>query len=553
MRALSALAFLVVFCLAGPYVAHGKSATGTIRQIVADYIDPDTGAITGGTSTFELVRGRRRTPLADDPSGRYIGGAKMRVSGYYDARGRLVPDPGVKGVKLKKKPPLTPAPATGHLVVVPMSFVDFPIQHTSQEIADTFNSETIAWPTHRGFFADASYGRFDLKVTVLPIQHSPFRANDIACDIGLAVQEALRLIDWQVIYTDTDVSFIDVIIPNEYDDHGNVLFCPDLPDHPERSTIGWAGLGYVGHGEGITPQGWMDLSGQMEKESHPSIPHETGHNLGLEHANSLECGQQVVGFPANLNACHNQEYGDRYDTMGSIGDFNAIHKRQLGWLHGSGHGQVYDTIQAAPSFPYIGTWHLSPMSEPQVDETARTTTGVPDVKALWLPLQTNPPSWLTLEARYGTKNDRVWGWLTNNDDSVLAGVIAHTTLSPGVLLPSGQPPPAAPYNAVSDHGGWLLWLQPSNDTNGGHHTGDAILRVGQSLVFYPWKVTVTKRDVVKRWTDVQIDDVRWFGAACPAAPAQCPPSPYTGEIGTCHRGQCCYHKPGLYFCEQTSP
>lgn len=63
------------------------------------------------------------------------------------------------------------------------------------------------------------------------------------------------------------------------------------------------------------------------------ISHELGHNLGVVHANSWECGQGVVFY----GQCTNIEYGNLYDVMGTGGTlhFNAYFKDTFQWLSGA--------------------------------------------------------------------------------------------------------------------------------------------------------------------------------------------------------------------------
>ncbi|WP_199878806.1 Ig-like domain-containing protein [Pseudoalteromonas sp. T1lg88] len=62
------------------------------------------------------------------------------------------------------------------------------------------------------------------------------------------------------------------------------------------------------------------------------LAHELGHNLGLLHANALDCSEGVFG-----GTCRTIEYGDSYDTMGSydMGYFNTFQKERLGWMAAS--------------------------------------------------------------------------------------------------------------------------------------------------------------------------------------------------------------------------
>ncbi len=70
--------------------------------------------------------------------------------------------------------------------------------------------------------------------------------------------------------------------------------------------------------------------------------HELGHNLGLEHANSLICNDKSVD---TFKYCTSNEYGDLYDNMGyGYGSsFNAPHKEALGWFN---PGQVEEVTQS---------------------------------------------------------------------------------------------------------------------------------------------------------------------------------------------------------------
>lgn len=62
-----------------------------------------------------------------------------------------------------------------------------------------------------------------------------------------------------------------------------------------------------------------------------TIVHELGHNLGLHHANSLQCGYGGIAVPVG-GWCKREEYGDRWDEMGSsTGQFSVPILKKLGW------------------------------------------------------------------------------------------------------------------------------------------------------------------------------------------------------------------------------
>jgi hypothetical protein len=99
-------------------------------------------------------------------------------------------------------------------------------------------------------------------------------------------------------------------------------------------SCGWSGLAYVGWG-----RAWINQSTNLLV-----IGHELGHNFGLLHAGSLDCGAVVIG-----GSCSASEYGEPFGIMGnqSAMHINAVQKRILNWIplsstptHGGG-SQTY--------------------------------------------------------------------------------------------------------------------------------------------------------------------------------------------------------------------
>jgi hypothetical protein len=92
---------------------------------------------------------------------------------------------------------------------------------------------------------------------------------------------------------------------------------------PGLSSCGFSGIAWIG-------QSGVWLNGNIS----PGVAdHELGHNLGLRHAGTLDCGTQIIG-----GTCTRSDYGDPYDTMGQAGanhHYNANHKAAIGYLAAS--------------------------------------------------------------------------------------------------------------------------------------------------------------------------------------------------------------------------
>ena len=137
------------------------------------------------------------------------------------------------------------------------------------------------------------------------------------------------------------------------------------------------------------------------------VSHELGHNLGLYHAHSLDCGADVMN-----DSCTVFEYGDVLDRMGaaSAGHFNAFQKTRLGWVDES----AATLISPASSGVYL------------LDSLSSQSGGA---KALRFPRYIDPATgntqWFYVEYRDGSGADE-FVLSSRYAQTVGGGVVIHT-------------------------------------------------------------------------------------------------------------------------------
>lgn len=117
------------------------------------------------------------------------------------------------------------------------------------------------------------------------------------------------------------------------------------------NACGWWGLGSVG---GNPSQAWIHSKYGF---SLAVVGHEMGHNFGLYHSHSMDCGSVAVAG----SGCSTSDYGDVFDIMGdaNAAHFNAFQKERLGWLD-AGASPPLTTVPAQAG---TATYSIAPIED----------------------------------------------------------------------------------------------------------------------------------------------------------------------------------------------
>lgn len=162
---------------------------------------------------------------------------------------------------------------------------------------------------------------------------------------------------------------------------------------PTISACGWAGMANVG---GARTRAWINGSFTLH-----TVGHELGHNQGLSHAHSRDCGSVTLG-----STCTVADYGDVADIMGSLraGQFSPFQKELMGWLN-DGVSPPIHTASAS------GRYSIEPYSSGSVGPKAiKIPRGVDG---------SGKPLWYYVEYRQPIGTDAVLGTVGNLTKGVL--------------------------------------------------------------------------------------------------------------------------------------
>jgi hypothetical protein len=243
------------------------------------------------------------TPL-DLPVRPDVLGPGMRVSvtgSVTTVAGSLVPDE-IDVLALSSQDNTGQSTKVNKVLVILMKFSNtgadpFPVS-TAQSVMTT-DATSVA-----NYYNEVSYGQQQLAVTITPWLTTTMAAPS-TCDwsgAGTAANAAATAAGYTATY-----------------DFRVYVF-------PKISACGWSGLGYIG----FPRYAYINGSGAMNTLV---VAHEMGHNFGLLHAASLDCGTLSIA----PSGCTSSEYGDPFDVMGNqrAMHFNAAQKNILGWFAAS--------------------------------------------------------------------------------------------------------------------------------------------------------------------------------------------------------------------------
>jgi MYXO-CTERM domain-containing protein len=176
-------------------------------------------------------------------------------------------------------------------------------------------------PSVRQYYVEVSYGQQDIGGSVFgPFDMPSFRG----CDTG-GMARTLR-----------------AMIPGTFDHYLWYM-------EPRAPGCGWSGLANTGTPQRPSRDTWYNNAAGCVV-----LVQEPGHNFGMAHSSAMKCpGAPFVDQPNG--ACQHQEYGDRYDPMGSAcRHMNAYQKVYEGWF---GKCNLVDA-------PSSGTFTIVPLELP---------------------------------------------------------------------------------------------------------------------------------------------------------------------------------------------
>ena len=372
------------------FVEESVELEGSLEVLVEDRAD--------GSRTLMFLQAdngeRYELSFASQPSAAYQTGARVRVSGVKFesviavASGKQDLHKVSGGLSTQSVNALSQAFGVQKTLVMLVNFSDNPTQPYTVASAQSVMSQTS------NFDLENSYGQTWLQADV--VGWYTIAQSQSVCDYNTTSALARSA---------ATAAGVNTANYNRY-----LIAFPS-------NACGWWGLGTVG---GWPSTAWVNGSFQLMV-----VGHEMGHNLGLDHSHSLDCGSTVLTSPCTTN-----EYGDLLDIMGQSYPyhFNSFQKERLGWL-GYGTSPAITTVTASGSYT-INAMEINSTGSKAL-KIARGTTG----------------TYFYVEARRGLGVD--------------AGLTGNTNVTNGVIVHTAVPADSNSSNLLDMTAGTSSWSDPA--------------------------------------------------------------------------------------------
>ena len=333
-----------------PPTGPGVEIEGKLAIVHSDKFGPGVGEFT--YEVHEAGGVIRRLDLASlPPPMRW--GMRISIGGRLSADGAILRpsritllDAGPAPEGAGKRADVDAKAASSALVIL-ANFNNTPLPSLTsaqaQQVMAT-NADSVS-----NYFSEVSFGQQTFNVTV---------TNWVT--INMSRPATCNGADWQAIGSAATAAATAANGAWNSASYGFVVYLfPDVP------ACGWNGLAYIGSPRKSYINGTSSFVTKV-------IAHEMGHNFGLLHAGTLDCGAATIG-----GSCTVSEYGDPWNTMGNqrAMHFTAQQKRKLNWI-----SAATVPVHAAGSASYS----LTPIESPGGSNYAIRIPTVSSYRTYWV-------------------------------------------------------------------------------------------------------------------------------------------------------------------------